>query len=195
MIHYIYKITNTLNGHYYYGRRSYEGTDLDQDPYFGSGKRLKLAIKKYGKDNFKKIIISLHNSEEELILAEQKIVNLSTVNDSECYNLALGGHGGYTYYSERVFSHTDESKKKISNANRGRSRPDARETFLKLGINKWWVGKTRSEEDRLAKSRSSLKTVELGTHASKQVATCPHCNYTTGIGNAKRWHFDNCKHK
>ena len=25
--------------------------------------------------------------------------------------------------------------------------------------------------------------------------TCPHCGYTTSPGNAKRWHFENCKTK
>jgi hypothetical protein len=25
--------------------------------------------------------------------------------------------------------------------------------------------------------------------------TCPHCNFTTNKGNAKQWHFDNCKGK
>jgi len=24
---------------------------------------------------------------------------------------------------------------------------------------------------------------------------CPHCNQASSSGNAKRWHFDNCKHK
>jgi hypothetical protein len=25
--------------------------------------------------------------------------------------------------------------------------------------------------------------------------TCPHCNKTTNVGNAKRWHFNKCKEK
>ena len=28
-----------------------------------------------------------------------------------------------------------------------------------------------------------------------QRVTCPHCGKETNIGNAKRWHFDNCKHR
>jgi hypothetical protein len=195
MIYYIYKIINNLNGHYYYGRRAYNGVDVEQDDYFGSGKRLKAAIKKYGKENFTKSIISIHETEKELIVAEQKVVTEEIVKDPACYNLALGGHGGYTYYSERIFYHSDESKLKISLANKGRPRPDARDTFLKLGINKWWQGKKRSDEDKLAKSIATKNTLQNGTHASKVMATCPYCNYTTGIGNAKRWHFENCKQK
>ena len=63
------------------------------------------------------------------------------------------------------------------------------------GLNKWWTGKTRSEEDKMAKSIAAKESVRSGKHPSKQVATCPYCNYTTGIGNAKRWHFNNCKQK
>lgn len=195
MIYYIYKIINKINGHYYYGRRAFPGEDINKDTYFGSGKRLKAAIKKYGKNNFYKEVISIHSSELDLVIAEKNLITEDVVKDSSCYNLALGGHGGYTYYSERIFYHSKESKEKISKANKGRLRPDARETFIKLGINKWWEGKSRSKEDKEAKSIAAINTVKNGKHASKLMATCPHCNYTTGIGNAKRWHFENCKKK
>lgn len=195
MIYYIYKIVNKINQNYYYGRRAFPGENIHNDRYFGSGMRLKAAIKKYGKSNFTKEIVSVHETEKDLVLAEQRLVTEDVVNDPNCYNLALGGYGGYTYYSERVFNHTPEAKEKISKANKGRPRPDARETFLKLGINKWWAGKTRSDEDRAAKSIAAKKAISSGKHPARLMATCPYCNYTTTIGNAKRWHFDKCKEK
>lgn len=195
MVYYLYKIINVKNGHYYYGRRAFNGTDIQDDAYFGSGVRLKAAIKKYGKQNFVKEIISVYSSEQELIEAEKQLVTEQIVQDPNCYNLAIGGHGGYTYYSERIFNHTPETKAKISKANKGRPRPDARDTFIELGINKWWVGKKRTDEDRKAKSIAAKNSVKNGKHPAKMMATCPHCNYTTGIGNAKRWHFNNCKQK
>ena len=51
---YFYKITNLINGKFYYGIHS--TNDLD-DGYFGSGTALKSAVKKYGIDSFKKEII------------------------------------------------------------------------------------------------------------------------------------------
>jgi hypothetical protein len=36
---------------------------------------------------------------------------------------------------------------------------------------------------------------DKGTFNVTKPTTCPHCNFTTTLGNAKRWHFDNCKVK
>lgn len=195
MIYYLYKIINKTNSHYYYGRRAFNGSCPSKDTYMGSGIRIKAAIRKYGIDNFEKQIIAIFNTEADLITAEAAIITESILSDPSCYNLAKGGKGGYTYYAERIFKHTEESKQKISSANKGRKRPDSSETFYRLGINKWWEGKKRSDSDKQAKSISAKKSIEKGTHPSKKIATCPHCNYTISIANAKRWHFDNCRRK
>ena len=44
-------------------------------------------------------------------------------------------------------------------------------------------------------SKSNKKMLSEGNHPSQKLVTCPHCGFTTGAGNAKRWHFDNCKKK
>ena len=55
----IYKITNTINSKIYIGKHKCD--DLD-DGYFGSGKRLWIAINKYGLENFVfHMEIDLHN--------------------------------------------------------------------------------------------------------------------------------------
>ena len=46
--HFIYKITNLINNRYYYGMHS---TNNLEDGYFGSGKLIRLSIKKYGQNN------------------------------------------------------------------------------------------------------------------------------------------------
>ena len=52
----VYKVTNILNGKYYIG------VHKSKDPcdsYMGSGKAIKEAIKKYGKENFVKEMLLL----------------------------------------------------------------------------------------------------------------------------------------
>ena len=58
MFYYIYKITNINNGCFYIG--SHKTYDLN-DGYFGSGIYLKRAIKKYGKESFKKEMLKIHS--------------------------------------------------------------------------------------------------------------------------------------
>lgn len=87
--HYFYKITNRINGMFYYGIHS---TDDLNDGYMGSGTRLKAAIKKYGLINFDKEIIKYFESLKELSDYEKKIVNSDLLKDKNCYNLVEGGY-------------------------------------------------------------------------------------------------------
>ena len=59
--YYIYMTTNNITGMKYIGKHYGE---LD-DSYLGSGKKLKLDIDIYGKNNFTKSILFISNSEEE----------------------------------------------------------------------------------------------------------------------------------
>lgn len=87
----IYKITNLINGKIYIGQ--YSGKDFES--YWGSGLLLKKAIKKYGKENFKKEIIEICESKQ--ILNEKEVYWISFYNsiDSKIgYNIHKGGQGG-----------------------------------------------------------------------------------------------------
>lgn len=106
----IYKTTNLLNGMFYIGKHQTE--DLN-DTYLGSGVYLKRAITKYGKCNFKKEVLYVFDSEEEMNAKEKEIINESLLKDPLCYNLMLGGEGGDTW-SRFGRKHSDETKKKIS---------------------------------------------------------------------------------
>ena len=87
--HYFYKITNKINGMFYYGIHC--TNDLD-DGYMGSGKRIIAAIKKYGVENFEKEILKYFDSLKELSDYEAQIVNEDLLNDPMCYNLIKGGY-------------------------------------------------------------------------------------------------------
>ena len=86
--HYFYKITNNINNRFYYGIHS---TDNLDDGYMGSGLRLHYAFKKYGMENFTKEILKFFDTREECAMYEAEIVNENLINDSNCYNVMLGG--------------------------------------------------------------------------------------------------------
>lgn len=84
----IYKTTNLINGKYYIGK---DARNLNY--YLGSGKLLKKALKKYGKNNFVKEILEVCNSLEELEDREKYwIKKLNSINKG--YNITEGGTGG-----------------------------------------------------------------------------------------------------
>lgn len=89
--HYLYKITNLLNGKYYYGVHS---TNNINDSYMGSGILIRKAIKKYGKENFKKEILEYFDNDESMYKREKELITESIVNDENSYNLTIGGDGG-----------------------------------------------------------------------------------------------------
>lgn len=112
----VYKTTNMVNGKIYVGK--YEG---DRESYLGSGYILKKAIKKYGKENFKREIIERCNSIKELIEKEKYwIKTLDCTNPKIGYNVAEGGTGGNTYLGKSE-EEMIEIKRKISESGKGRT--------------------------------------------------------------------------
>jgi group I intron endonuclease len=93
MQHFIYITTNLVNSKYYIGFHNTDNEDLDPG-YLGSGNNLKLAKRKYGKENFRRDIICFASNELTLGDLEAYLVNAETVKDPLCYNIAFGGHGG-----------------------------------------------------------------------------------------------------
>ena len=85
----IYEIKNNINGKSYIGQ--YSGESFDK--YFGSGKLIKSAIKKYGLENFSKIILEECFNKTELNEKEIFWIDkLKTIENG--YNLTEGGTGG-----------------------------------------------------------------------------------------------------
>jgi group I intron endonuclease len=111
----IYKTTNLVNGKFYIGKKEY-----DSPTYLGSGYILKRAIKKHGKENFKKEILEVCSSTEELEEREKYWIRVLNATDPDIgYNIAEGGTGGNTYLGKTEEEMT-EIKAKISKAGKGR---------------------------------------------------------------------------
>lgn len=89
----IYKTTNLVNGKFYWG--VHDSID-ENDGYLGSGKILRRAIKKYGKENFRRVTKLLYRTAKEAYRDEAFIVNKAMVENPMCYNMHPGGHGGDT---------------------------------------------------------------------------------------------------
>ena len=97
MYYTIYKITNLIDDKIYIGK--HQTKDLN-DGYFGSGKRLKYAIRKYGQENFSKEILFIFDNEEEMNLKEAELVTEEFCFRENTYNICVGGKGGWSYVNQ-----------------------------------------------------------------------------------------------
>lgn len=91
--HYIYKTTNLLNNKFYVGMHSTNNLD---DDYLGSGTYLWRAIRKYGKENFKKEILEYCETRALVAEREKELVNEKLLKEELCMNLKPGGRGGFS---------------------------------------------------------------------------------------------------
>lgn len=107
--HYIYLTTNKINGKRYIGRCS--NRYAWNAGYLGSGKWLKMAVEKYGEENFERTILQeIHGDLHEAVDAEEAwIAHYDAKNSKEFYNLSENG-GGF----DKGDTHTDETRKRIS---------------------------------------------------------------------------------
>jgi hypothetical protein len=88
----IYKITCLINNKIYIGQSKY-----NRNNYFGSGKYIKSALKKYGHANFiKEVLIEGEYTQEEIDNYEIEYIKKYNSNNSDIgYNIRLGGHGNF----------------------------------------------------------------------------------------------------
>lgn len=135
--HYIiYQITNLVNNKIYIGKHKCDELD---DEYFGSGKRLWLAINKYRLKNFKfDLLIDLH-SQDEMDLLEECVVNSEFLKRDDVYNISRGGKNPCMYGKKNPFygkTHTKELKQRLSKRFKGTTISDAHKKKISDGLRK-----------------------------------------------------------
>ncbi len=109
MYGYIYKTTNLINGKIYIGQHKHLGWDNN---YYGSGKALQCAIKKYGRKSFKCELIE--SCETKSQLNEREIDWIAYYQELyKCYNITGGGEG-------RTATHSKKTREKLSKSLSGR---------------------------------------------------------------------------
>lgn len=102
MFYLIYRITNTVNGKFYIGM--HKTSDID-DGYMGSGRILHAAYKKHGKHNFKKDILFIFDNMSDMVSKEIELVTEELVKSDICYNVRVGGIGGFNKeYLDKVYT-------------------------------------------------------------------------------------------
>ena len=101
---YVYKITNRVNGKFYIGitRNTAEfrfRQHINNARHKAKYSRLAAAIIKYGKENFFVEVVETHSSDEQVKLAEIRLIKEARPH----YNVTLGGDGttGHTLSEEQ----------------------------------------------------------------------------------------------
>jgi group I intron endonuclease len=144
----VYMTINLVNN------KKYIGIDSKNNPdYLGSGKILKKAIEKYGRENFQKILLEECNSKEELFEKEKEWIGFfNAVNDKEFYNILSGGQGvlGYIY--------TEDQKKRRSENNIGDKNPMFGKSAYGVWLEKYGEAEALNKMKELKEKRSVLQS-------------------------------------
>lgn len=190
---FIYITTNMVNGKRYIGQRKF---NKGWKYYLGSGRALKMAISKYGKENFVRDIVDIAYSNKELNKLEYEwINNYNAVRNSNYYNLALGGGGGSMcgkHHSKETIEKirkanigkevSKETREKLSEKQKGKPSPNKgkhlteaqKEHLRQINIGKFKgekhgaYGKQRSEETK-EKIRKTLKGRKLSEEHKQHI--------------------------
>lgn len=150
--YYVYLTTNLANGKNYVGKHFGEINDT----YMGSGRYISNAFKKYGMNNFYKIILDVCDSLEELNKKEIEYIKYYRSIGKAEYNIADGGEGGNLgeKWYKRTWDacHNQEYSHKLSKALMGHETSEKRKQKIsetlkkyhdegKIKVNDWSKGR------------------------------------------------------
>lgn len=151
---YVYKITNNVNGKIYIGQKKSEKLI---ENYWGSGKLIVEAIKKYGKDNFSREVLEWCETKDELNQRERYFIEKFNARSPDVgYNLALGG-------TVIGMNHSAETRAKMSASHKGKPKSEA----AKRKMSEAHKGKHLSEEHRKAINETQ-KISMIGKNVGKK---------------------------
>lgn len=132
MFHYVYRITNIKLKKHYYGARSSKdpSSDLGIKYFSSSTDKEFIQDQKENLQNYKYKIIKIFNTRKESINLEIKLHNKYNVGVNESfYNKAKQTSVGFDR-SGKTMSHTNVSKEKISEGNKGKKRSKKQKRHL-----------------------------------------------------------------
>lgn len=190
--YFIYLTTNLINGKKYIGKHF----GFLDDGYLGSGKLLKRAVEKYGKENFQREILSFSSSEEENAEKEKYFIALFGACKSDLfYNIHEGGEGGNTTKGMSP-QEKQELSKKLSSKQSGKNNPmygkkrsdewKQRHSYWAKYIRDNSVYQTDEYRQRMSKATSGENNGMYGKHhseESKQKMSINRKGKTVGVKN------------
>ena len=205
---FVYVTTNLVNGKQYVGDHS--TNNIEKDKYLGSGRpAFKNAIKKYGRENFKREILKYYDTKQEAYDAQEKYIKLYSSHVSQGgYNISRqGGNGNNNgpwsgkhlsiehrkkisegLKGKNIWSkgskHSEETKRKISESEKGRKISE--ETKKKMSLAS--KGKPKSEEHK-----EKCRMANLGRKAPRKI--CEYCGKDVAVNIYARFHGKKCKNK
>jgi hypothetical protein len=156
----VYKTSNTLNDRYYIGVHS-----RNDDLYLGSGTAIKLAVEKYGKENFTRETL-FEGTEEECLELEEFIVDEEFILNENNYNLTVGGGmpprlWGHTHNRGRKHPpRTAESRERYSKAFSGV--PKSAEHIANIKTNRKGKGMGKNNAMASAENRAKVGASKIG---------------------------------
>lgn len=152
MLYTIYKVTNKINGKIYIGKHQ---TENPNDSYFGSGKFIKSAIKKYGKENFIKEVLFVFETELEMNQKEKELITEEFISRKDTYNAGVGGEGGPHFKGK---SHSKETKEMYSTDKFRSKVSEGLRNYYDNGGQPWNKGVIGSINDEVKEKISKART-------------------------------------
>ena len=158
---FVYITINLINGKMYIGQHKH---NCDDYRYIGSGKHFKNAVAKYGKDNFKRIIIEYAKTKKDLNECEEKwIWFFDAVNSDDFYNISKSSCGGYIYkkhpkgmlgkhHSIKKIKQQSELMKKLNKEGKTGA-------VWKNGHPKGMIGKRQTDNQKLKAGNGMIKII------------------------------------
>lgn len=187
---YIYKITNLINAKVYVGQTTKTVEQRFKGHCNSKKSHIGLAIKKYGKINFKIELLAIADNQKQLNALEVVYVNNENCLHPNGYNHRAGGD------QQGIVS--DSTKSKISKSKLGKPnlkrRGELRSTEYRIKISKGLGGKrikaTHLDTGEIKIYETAHSTRSDGHNPSNVVQICKKSTHRT---HSKRWAFEYLK--
>jgi group I intron endonuclease len=185
----IYKTKNLINKKLYIGQDAF-----DNPSYLGSGKYLKNAVKKYGRENFQKETVAWCYTKEHLNFLEKFYIEFFNTKFPGGYNLTDGGEGILG------MKHSEKTKKKMSESARGKViSSECREKLRTINMGKRHSTETKTKIGKASMGRPGSRGRVLSPEQKKKISEGVRLwrkNYTNKIiGMMGKFHSGETKKK